>query len=58
LVEEEEERHEYVEVAKDTNRHLRFLSGGEQKKALLTYLLLKNPGFIISDCILLHFSKP
>ena len=46
---EEEERHEYVEVAKNTNRHLRFLSGGEQKKALLTYLLLKNPGFIIAD---------
>jgi molybdate transport system ATP-binding protein len=46
---EEEERHEYVEVATTTNRHLRFLSGGEQKKALLTYLLLKKPGFIIAD---------
>lgn len=46
---EEEERHDYVEVAKTTNRHLRFLSGGEQKKALLTYLLSKQPGFIIAD---------
>ncbi len=46
---EEEERHEQVEVAKATNRHLRFLSGGEQKKALLTYLLSKQPGFIIAD---------
>lgn len=46
---EEEERHEYVEVATNVNRHLRFLSGGEQKKALLTYLLSQNPGFIILD---------
>lgn len=45
----EEERHEQVEVAKATNCHLRFLSGGEQKKALLTYLLSKQPGFIIAD---------
>lgn len=46
---EEEERHEYVEVATTANRHLRYLSGGEQKKALLSYLLLKKPGFIIAD---------
>jgi molybdate transport system ATP-binding protein len=46
---EEEERHEYVEVATNINRHLRSLSGGEQKKALLEYLLLKQPGFIIAD---------
>lgn len=46
---EEEERHDQVEVAKVTKRHLRFLSGGEQKKALLTYLLSKQPGFIIAD---------
>lgn len=46
---EEEERHEYVEVATTVNRHLRYLSGGEQKKALLTYLLLQKPGFIIAD---------
>ena len=46
---EEEERHEYVEVATTANRPLRFLSGGEQKKALLTYLLSQNPGYIIVD---------
>ncbi len=46
---EEEERHEYVEVAITDNRHLRFLSGGEQKKALLTYLLSQKPGCIIVD---------
>ena len=46
---EEEERHEHVEVAITANRHLRFLSGGEQKKALLAYLLSQNPGYIIVD---------
>ncbi len=45
----EEELHDFVEVEKAGNRHLRFLSGGEQKKALLGYLLLKDPGFIIAD---------
>lgn len=46
---EEEEKHEHVEVAITANRHLRFLSGGEQKKALLAYLLSQNPGYIIVD---------
>lgn len=46
---EEEERYERVEVAKERNLHLRFLSGGEQKKAMLTYLLSKQPDFIIAD---------
>ncbi|MDB5275286.1 MAG: transporter [Ferruginibacter sp.] len=46
---EEEERHDQVEVATNLNRHLRSLSGGEQKKALLQYLLLQQPDFIIAD---------
>jgi molybdate transport system ATP-binding protein len=46
---EEEERHDHVEVATTINRHLRYLSGGEQKKVLLTYLLSKQPGYIIAD---------
>ena len=46
---EEEERHDCVEVEISGNRHLRFLSGGEQKKALLTYLLLKKPDYLIVD---------
>ena len=46
---EEEERHDCVEVEISGNRHLRFLSGGEQKKALLTYLLLKKPEYLIVD---------
>ena len=46
---EEEERHDQVEVATTANRHLLSLSGGEQKKALLEYLLLQQPDFIIAD---------
>ncbi len=46
---DEEEQHNHIEVAPGTNRHLRTLSGGEQKKALLAYLLSKKPGFIIAD---------
>jgi molybdate transport system ATP-binding protein len=46
---EEEERHGYVEVATAANRHLRYLSGGEQKKALLACLLSQKPGYIILD---------
>lgn len=46
---EEEELHDVVEVEKEGNRHLRYLSGGEQKKALLAFLLLKEPGFLIAD---------
>ena len=46
---EEEELHDHVEVATTANRHLRYLSAGEQKKALLHYLLLQQPNFIIAD---------
>ena len=46
---EEEEQHDCVEVDISGNRHLRFLSGGEQKKALLNYLLLKEAGYLIVD---------
>jgi molybdate transport system ATP-binding protein len=45
----EEEIHDRVEVAKTTNRRLRSLSSGEQKKALLAYCLSKNPDCIILD---------
>ena len=45
----EEERHQFVAVSAGHNRQLRFLSNGEQKKALLEYLLLQMPDFIIAD---------
>ena len=46
---EEEARHEEWVVSKQYNRGIRNLSSGEQKKALLTYLLAQNPDFIILD---------
>jgi molybdate transport system ATP-binding protein len=45
----EEEIHDYVEVEKNSNRRLRSLSSGEQKKALLAYCLSKHPDYIILD---------
>lgn len=46
---EEESRLHTIEVATTANRQLKFLSGGEQKKALLHYLLIQKPDFIIAD---------
>jgi len=46
---DEELRHEHLEVAKAQNRLLQSLSDGEQKKALLSYLLAQQPGYIILD---------
>ena len=46
---EEEALHEEWVVSKQFNRSIRNLSSGEQKKALLTYLLSKQPEYIILD---------
>lgn len=46
---EEEYRLDRVEVATDVKRSLRFLSGGEQRKALLNYCLSKKPDYLILD---------
>jgi len=46
---EEEARHEEWVVSKQYNRGIRNLSSGEQKKALLSYLLTQNPDFIVLD---------
>lgn len=46
---DEECRHERLEVAKAQHRLLQSLSDGEQKKALLQYLLAQKPGYIILD---------
>ncbi|SDH52419.1 ATP-binding cassette domain-containing protein [Winogradskyella thalassocola] len=44
---EEEEKHDNFELTSGLNRSLRTLSTGEQKKALLSYLLQQNPDFIV-----------
>ncbi|MES2773517.1 MAG: ATP-binding cassette domain-containing protein [Bacteroidota bacterium] len=46
---DEELRHEHLEVAKAENRLLQSLSDGEQKKALLNYLLAQRLDYIILD---------
>ena len=46
---EEDERHEEWLLSKEYNRGIRNLSSGEQKKALLNYLLNQKPDFIILD---------
>ncbi|WP_055445702.1 ATP-binding cassette domain-containing protein [Lacinutrix mariniflava] len=44
---EEEEKHDNFKLTSGKSRNLRTLSSGEQKKALLTYLLKQNPDFIV-----------
>ena len=46
---EEESRRDFSDVTKNINRQLRSLSSGEQKKALLAYILSKEPDYIILD---------
>ncbi len=46
---EEEALHEEWIVSKQYNRSIRSLSSGEQKKALLSYLLTQKPDFIVLD---------
>jgi len=45
----EEYLHDKFALTQNSNRSIRTMSSGEQKKALLKYLLLKNPDFIILD---------
>ena len=46
---EEEERHEQSGITQQTHRSTRSLSSGEQKKALLNFILSQQPAFIILD---------
>jgi molybdate transport system ATP-binding protein len=48
---EEEMLHDNFEITTAANSSLKSMSSGEQKKALLQYLLAKYPGFIIVDNI-------
>ncbi len=44
---DEEERHDIKILTKDSHQPLQTMSSGEQKKALLNYLLQQNPEFMI-----------
>lgn len=46
---DEEDRHDIKRLTKDTTQSLITMSSGEQKKALLTYLLSTSPDYIILD---------
>lgn len=46
---DEEFLHDNYELSRNNSRSIRTFSSGEQKKALLDYLLSKNPDFIILD---------
>jgi molybdate transport system ATP-binding protein len=48
----EELIHDKVEIVTATNTGLQSMSSGEQKKALLQYLISKQPGFIVIDNVL------
>jgi molybdate transport system ATP-binding protein len=49
---EEELLHDHFEITTATNSSFKSMSSGEQKKALLQYLVSKNPGFIVIDNVL------
>lgn len=49
---EEELLHDHFEITTATNKSLKSMSSGEQKKALLQYLINKKPGFIVMDNVL------
>ena len=49
---EEELLHDHFEITTATNSNLKSMSSGEQKKALLQYLIHKSPGFIVIDNVL------
>ncbi|MFD2101374.1 ATP-binding cassette domain-containing protein [Flagellimonas iocasae] len=44
---DEEERHDIKILTKDSNQPLKTMSSGEQKKALLSYLLQQEPDFLV-----------
>lgn len=48
----EELLHDRFEITTTTNSSLKSMSSGEQKKALLQYIIAKKPGFIVVDNIL------
>ncbi len=46
---EEEHKHDFFELTGNSQRSIRTFSSGEQRKALLQYLLSQNPDFILLD---------
>src|SRR6187399_689612 len=53
----EEIRHDHFEIAAENKNPLSLSSSGEQRKALLTYIISKNPGYIVVDNVFESLDK-
>ncbi len=54
---DEEMRHDHYEVAAGNNNTLTYSSSGEQRKALLAYIIAKKPAYIIVDAVFESLDK-
>jgi len=54
---EEELQHDKILIQNEENKNLRTMSSGQQRKALLNYLLAQNPEFILLDDVYSNIDK-
>jgi molybdate transport system ATP-binding protein len=54
---DEEMRHSHYEIVAGINNTLTYSSSGEQRKALLAYIISKKPGYIIVDSVFESLDK-
>ncbi len=54
---EEEIQHDKILIQSEDNKNLRTMSSGQQRKALLKYLLAQNPEFILLDDVYSNIDK-
>jgi molybdate transport system ATP-binding protein len=54
---EEEIRHDHFEIVAGNNNTLTYSSSGEQRKALLAYIIAKKPAYIIVDSVFESLDK-
>jgi len=54
---EEELQHDKILIQSEDNKNLRTMSSGQQRKALLNYLLAQNPEFILLDDVYSNIDK-
>ena len=53
----EEIRHDHYEIVAGKSNTLTYSSSGEQRKALLSYIIAKKPGYIIVDSVFESLDK-
>ncbi|MEP7107814.1 MAG: ATP-binding cassette domain-containing protein [Ferruginibacter sp.] len=54
---DEEIRHDHFEIVPGNNNTLTYSSSGEQRKALLSYIVAKEPGYIVIDNVFESLDK-